>query len=146
LRPAAILEEVATDLRDVIRAGLDAWSRGDLQNTVAAFDPGIEFATSGIYPGLEPVYRGHDGFQRFWKDFRGTWDDIVIEVDQIVAGGQDLYAMAGRFVATGRNGIAVERPLGMLFRMQGDAIAEITSFGSGEEALRAAGAEASGYR
>jgi len=78
--------------------------------------------------------------------FRGTWDDIVIEVDQIVAGGQDLYAMAGRFVATGRNGIAVERPLGMLFRMQGDAIAEITSFGSGEEALRAAGEEASGYR
>ena len=124
---------------EVIRAGLDAWSRGDLQDVLEIFDPDFEFVTSGIYPGLEPVYRGHDGFRRFWTDFRAPWQDIAIGVDRIVGGRPQLFAVVGRFIATGRDGIPVERPVGMVFTTRAGQIARIQGFGSAEEALAGAG-------
>jgi ketosteroid isomerase-like protein len=123
----------------VIRSGLAAWSRGDLDGALKNFSSDLEFVTSGVFPGLEPVYRGHDGFERFWRDFRGAWEDIEIEVDRIVLGGPDQLAMVGRFRATGREGIPVERPVGMTFTLKDGVITRIQSFGSGEEALNAAG-------
>ena len=45
---------MATDLRDVIRSGLAAWSRGDLEGVLETLDPDCEFVPSGAFPGLEP--------------------------------------------------------------------------------------------
>jgi ketosteroid isomerase-like protein len=128
----------------IIRNGLAAWSRGDLEGATNGFGPDFEFVTSGVYPGLEPVYRGHDGFERFWRDFRGAWEDIEIEVDRIIGGSHDQFAVVGRFRATGRDGIPVERPVGMMFTLKDGVITRIQSFGSGDEALRAAGVEPAG--
>jgi ketosteroid isomerase-like protein len=138
-RDIAILAAMGSDVREVIRAGLDAWSRGDLEGTLEVFDPEFEFVTSGIFPGLEPVYRGHDGFRRFWADFRGPWQGIAIEVDRIVAGRPPLLAVIGSFSATGRDGITVEAPVGLLFTTAADLITGIQGFGSADEALAAAG-------
>jgi ketosteroid isomerase-like protein len=130
---------MATDARDAIRAGLAAWSRGDLAGTLKDFSSDLDFVTSGVYPGLDPVYRGHEGFTRFWHDFREAWQDIAIEVDRIVEGTSDRFAVVARFRATGRDGIPVERPVGMAFTMRQGVIAHIENFGSGDEALAAAG-------
>jgi len=128
-----------TDLRAVIRAGLDSWSHGDLEGALANLAPDLEFVTSGVYPGLEPVYHGHEGFARFWSEFREAWQDITIEIDQIVEGRQDRYAVVGRFRATGRDGIPAERPVAMQYTIAGDVVKRIESVGSGAEALAAAG-------
>jgi len=128
-----------TDLRAVIRAGLDAWSHGDLEAALQRLAPDLEFVTSGLYPGLEPVYHGHEGFAHFWRDFRDAWQDITIEIDEIVEGRENRYAVVARFRATGRDGIPAERPVGMQITIAGGVIKRIESFGSGAEALAAAG-------
>jgi uncharacterized protein len=127
------------DTHQLIRNGLAAWSRGDVDGTVANFAPDIEFATSGVYPGLEPVYRGHAGFRRFWHDFRETWEIMKVEIERIIDVGEGEAVVAAHFRAAGRDGIPVERPVGMTFKMKDGVITQIRNFGSGEEALRAAG-------
>jgi hypothetical protein len=59
-----------TDMGQVIRDGFAGWSRGDLDQAMKGLDPEIEFITSGTFPGLDHVYRGHWGYAKFFGDFR----------------------------------------------------------------------------
>jgi ketosteroid isomerase-like protein len=133
---------VAADLVQIIRDGLAAWSRGDSEGVLIGLDPEIEFETSGVFPGLEPIYRGHDGFRRFFADFRTPWEDISIDVERLVAGEEPLIVMVGRFHATGRDRIPVERPVSIVFSGSQSLITEMRSYGTWEEGFEAAGVPA----
>ena len=75
---------------DTIRKGFAAWSRGDLDGAIVHLDPGIEFLTSGLYPGLDAVYRGHVGFAKFFGDFRHarrrSWPRDCLRKDRTTRG------------------------------------------------------------
>ena len=126
-------------MTDVIRDGLAGWSRGDLEQAMEGLDPEIEFITSGVFPGLELVYRGHDGFRRFFTDFREAWEDISIEIEQLVEGAPPFYLVAGRFRATAREGLLVERPVTMVVTARDGMIERMESFASRDAACEAAG-------
>jgi ketosteroid isomerase-like protein len=123
-----------------IRGGLGAWSDGDLEGALANLRADLEFVTSGVFPGVEPIYHGHEGFRQFWHDFRDTWEQIRVEIRDIVEGEPHRYAVVGNFHAMGRDGIGVERPVGMVFvSTANDEITRIESYAAWEEALDAAG-------
>jgi ketosteroid isomerase-like protein len=122
-----------------IRAGLGAWSRGDLEGTLENIAPEIEFRSSGLFPGVEPVYSGHQGFRQFWRDFREAWERISFEIEHLVEGRPHRYAVVGRFEAMGRDGIAVGRHIGMVHETARGSITRIESYGTWEEAFDAAG-------
>ena len=122
-----------------IRNGLTAWSRGDLEQASADFDTEFEFVTSGVFPGLDRVYSGREGFRKFFADFRGAWEDISIEVEQIVAGAGQTYVAAGRFRAVARDGLVVERPVTMVVTANRNRIRRMESFASRDEAFDIAG-------
>jgi len=65
---------MASNAEQTIRAGFAAWGRGDIEATLARLHPEIEFVSSGVFPGVEPEYHGHEGFSRFWHDFRDMWE------------------------------------------------------------------------
>ena len=122
-----------------IRGGLGAWSEGDLEGTLENLRPDLEFLTSGVFLGVEPVYHGHEGFRQFWHDFRDTWEQIRVEIQDIVEGEPRRHAVLGRFHAMGRDGIGVERPVGMVYTSTAeDEIGRIESYATWEEALNAA--------
>jgi ketosteroid isomerase-like protein len=129
---------VGSDI-DTIRKGFAAWSRGDLDGAIVHLDPGLEFLTSGLYPGLDPVYRGHDGFAKFFSEFRGAWEDVSLEVEQIVEATPRLFVVVGHFLATARDGLLVERPVGVVVTTSDGTITRMQSYPSREEALEAAG-------
>lgn len=133
---------MAHDMVEMIRTGLSGWSAGDLDQARADLDPEMEFVTSGVFPGLDHVYRGHEGFARFFTDFRGAWDDIAIEVERIVPGRSPLYVVVGNFRATARDGLHVERPVTIVVTAAGDTIQRMESFADRDEAFAAAGATA----
>ena len=124
---------------DTIRNGLAAWSSGDLEGALVNLDPDIEFVTTGLFVGVAPVYRGHDGFRQFWRDFREAWEDISFEIDHIVAGEPPRFAVLGRFEAKGREGIDVGREYAMVFTTAGVTVTRIQSCGTWDEAFDAAG-------
>jgi ketosteroid isomerase-like protein len=50
---------------DVVRRMLRAFNDGDVEAIVAECDPAVEWEEQSI-PGVEPLYRGHEGVRRWW--------------------------------------------------------------------------------
>jgi ketosteroid isomerase-like protein len=128
---------MVAEVKETIRAALEAWSRGDLEAALVGLDPDVEIVTSGLFPGVAPAYRGHDGFRQFWSDFRETWDQITLDLARLEGDPPRITAF-GEFRATGRDGIEVGRPVALVFTTTTDAVLRMQSFGSWDEA-RAAG-------
>jgi ketosteroid isomerase-like protein len=123
---------------ELARRGLEAWSSGDLDAALAFVDPEAEWRTSGLFPGVAPVYQGHEGFKRFWDDFRGLWEEIELVPERLLDHG-DRVVVFGRFKARGREGITVEREFGAIFTVRGGLGVRIETYSSGEQALEAVG-------
>jgi ketosteroid isomerase-like protein len=62
-----------------VRRLLRAFNNGDVEALVAECDPGVEWEEQSI-PGVDPIFRGHDGVRR--------WAGLVM--------GQELDSLEGR--------------------------------------------------
>jgi ketosteroid isomerase-like protein len=123
---------------ELARAGYEAWSRGDLEALLAIFHEDIEFWTSGLFPGLEPVYRGHEGVRNYWEDFRSPWKSLRIAIDRFHQKGDRIVAL-GEFEAVGRDGLTVHRPAANVLTIRNGLAIRITAHASWKAALEAAG-------
>jgi ketosteroid isomerase-like protein len=127
---------------ETLRGAYEGWNRGDIESILAASDPDVVFRMSGLFPGLEPVYRGYEGVRMFWDQFRETWQQISIEPEEIVQRG-DLVLALFRFRGIGRDGIEVERPFAHLWTTREGRFVEMQAYADqaiAREALKAGAA------
>ena len=54
---------------------LQAFNDGDIEAIVAECDPAVEWEEQSI-PGVEPVYRGHDGVRRWGAAVLGVREEL----------------------------------------------------------------------
>lgn len=124
---------------DLLRAGYDAWNRGDLDGWLELLDPEIVIRTSGAFPDFAPEYRGFERARKFWRQMLEPWEDFRIEVEQIEEEG-DIVAAGIRFVARGRDsGVDVELRFGSGIRVRDGLAVELVNrrtFEEVREALR----------
>jgi ketosteroid isomerase-like protein len=120
-------------VKATIRAGLEAWSRGDLEGSLVGLDPDVEIVTSQLFPGIEPTYKGHDGYRKFWRDFRETWEQIELRINRL-EGDAPLIKAFGEFRATGRDGIEVGREIAMVLTTTTEAVLRMQTYTTWEEA------------
>ena len=114
-----------------------AWNDDDLEAMLALTHPEGEFTPSGVFPGLESSYRGHEAIRRWWDAFHEPWRVIKVIPERIVErpNGMDVLV---RFDGIGRDGIEttmkfinkVEVRDGLLYRLVGqpatdDAVREL---------------------
>ena len=124
---------------EAVRSGYDAWSDGDLDALLAVCDPEVELLTSGAFPDLAPVYRGHDGMRTFWQSMRVPWQSFNLEPERIVEGG-DCAVVAVRFRAQGKDsGVVTELRQGHAVWLKDGRIFKVSTRMSVDEALEAAG-------
>ena len=110
-----------------VQRGLDLWNEGEWEAALEDLDPEIEWWTSGAVPGVEDVYRGHEGVRRFWRTWTETWESIRIEVEQIYERGDEVFVYA-RFIARARDGLEVDQPVAFEFGSGGSGL--VTRFRS----------------
>ncbi len=122
----------------VVRRAIDAWNRGDLEAAIELGQPDAEITLAGVFPDLQRVYRGHDGFREFWELFRGSWNQIWIELREIEARGESVFA-ATLFHGVGRDDIPVERGFHFAFHLRDGKIASYETFSDPGPARAAAG-------
>jgi ketosteroid isomerase-like protein len=94
---------------EIVEEWTEAWNRRDLERMLGLFHPEIEWRTSGAFPGVAPVYAGHDGFRQFWSEFIEPWESFVISTDEVRDCGEHVLGL-GTFEGVGRDGLRVKRP------------------------------------
>ena len=89
---------------ELTERGYRAWNEDDLEALLAICHPEVEYHTSGVFPGLQPVYRGEEGIRRWWRDFHEPWERIQV-IPERIAEGPEGVAVLIRFEGVGRQGI-----------------------------------------
>ena len=127
---------MSEDNVEIVRRSLDRWSNGDLEGFLEGVDPEIEWRTSGIYPDVNPVYYGHEGFRQFWRDFHEVWETLTMELRDAIAEG-DQVAFSFHFDATGRDGMRTGRDQASLATLRDGLLVRIENYATWDQALAA---------
>jgi ketosteroid isomerase-like protein len=121
---------------EIIRRGLDAYNKGDVESMLETADPDIEFVPlrSLVVGGS---YRGHEGIRQFFEDLDEEWENRVIRNEDFRE-SDDSVLLLGEFEARGKaSGVEMHSPVAWLFELRGGKVMRMQAYSNQEEALRA---------
>jgi ketosteroid isomerase-like protein len=123
---------------EIVRAAIDAWSRGDWDEAVKDAAPDIELDNTRDLGEWRGVHTTPGEVKRTWKRFTEPWESIRIEVDEVIEAGDQVVS---RQMVTfrGRAGIEVNARFSYLWTFRDGAITHLVSYPELEDALEAAG-------
>ena len=110
----------------------------DLDSWLETLHPTVEFQTSGAFPDLAPIYRGHQGMRSFWEAMLVPWESFRLDVERVVE-GDECAAVALRFRARGKGSGALTDLQGHALRFEDGRVVKVSAHASFEQALEAAG-------
>ena len=85
------------------------------------------------------MYHGHQGVERFFRDWLATWTDYEIETTNCIDAG-DAVVVFFRQAGTGRgSGIRTERDFFGVWELENSKVVRFRLFASREQAFEAAG-------
>jgi ketosteroid isomerase-like protein len=122
---------------DVVRRSVEAFP--DLDETLSYVDPEGELH-SAIVGGAEGnIYRGHDGFRRWFADSFESFEELTNEWSEFRDLGDRVLAF-GHVKARGRgSGMEIDSPMGWVFTVRRGKVVKAEGFLSRAEALEAVG-------
>jgi ketosteroid isomerase-like protein len=123
---------------ELVRSAYEAWNRGDMDAMLAALHPDFEMRTAGLFPGLDSVYWGHEGWRKFTDDFAGPWESVLISVDDLRDCGERVIGLV-TFQARGRDGLVVGRTWGHVWAFHNGLALRLDNYGDWTQALEAVG-------
>ncbi len=122
---------------------LEAWNRRDLVWILEQAAEDFEFHTAGLFPGVEPVYRGRQGMVEFWTTFiEQPWALFRLDVEALEPAGEDRVLALITFHGIGREGGEQTLRYAHLATFAGEEVARIDAFADWDEARRAAADDA----
>jgi ketosteroid isomerase-like protein len=124
---------------ELVRQGYEAWNRGDLEWLLDPSTADSEFRTARLFPDTDAVYRGQEGFRKFWNTFREPWETFLIEVERLEPIGDDRVLALLWFHGSGRQGVEVTLKFANLFTLEDQMVHHLVNFADWQEALEAAG-------
>jgi ketosteroid isomerase-like protein len=115
------------------------FEKGDRDKWREYFDPDVVWDTSTSSMPSAGVYRGHEGMERFFRDWLGTWRDFEISTSEYLDAG-DSVVIVFHQRGTGRgSGIRIDRDFFGVYDLKGSKVVRYRQYESREEALEAAG-------
>jgi ketosteroid isomerase-like protein len=130
---------------DIARRGFEAFSRGDLDGCLATIHPEIEWHLAFRLPDLPPdktVFRGHDEVSDLWAAFRSVWEEMTLEIQEILFDRDDTVIVRCRFAARGgTSGAEVDRIVYYVQVLRDKRLIRNVPFDTAEEAFAYAGVE-----
>jgi uncharacterized protein len=133
------LNAISEENVDMVRRILDAFTRGDVEEVLSHMDPEAELH-SAIVGGAEGhVYRGHEGFRRWYEDSFESFEELRNEWSEFRDLGDRVVAL-GHVKARGReSGVELDSPMGWVFTVRRGKLLRAEGFLSRADALEAAG-------
>jgi ketosteroid isomerase-like protein len=110
----------------LLRNGLEAFSRGDLDASLETMHPEIEWHVAFRLPDLplpKEVYRGREEVKALWIQFRSAWDEMTVSVEEILHVDEERVIARARFLGRGAgSGIEIDRVVFYAFRIRDDQL------------------------
>jgi uncharacterized protein len=124
---------------DLARDAIGAFQRGDIEELLAYTDPDVELH-SAIVGGAEGnVYRGHDGWRRWYADSFESFEELDNQLSEF-RDLDDRVVALGRVRARGReSGVELDSEMGWVFTFRDGKLIRAAGFLSQAAALEAAG-------
>jgi ketosteroid isomerase-like protein len=126
---------------EVVRRGLEAFNRGDIEAWLALTHPEVEVLDDPRVPGGQTL-RGHAEIKRYFESLGRYWESIHFAPERIVDRGDEVLVLARMTTRTRRGGPEIERPLDQMVRFREGRAIRVQVFSSRDEALEAAGLSA----
>lgn len=124
---------------EIVKSMYEAWNGADVEEVLAYMDPAVEIDyTAGAFPGIDKRYEGHEGARKYWRDLRGPWSSLKIDVEDVRANGNEV-ATVFTFEGEGREGIVVRRRLGNVVTISDGLVTRFAAYDDPRAALEAAG-------
>jgi ketosteroid isomerase-like protein len=125
---------------EVVHTAFDAWNRGDVQAALDYIHPDVEWEENpDVYPGLDRIYRGHDGFLKRQRDAFDMWEWFKAEPQEIIDEGEHVVVLL-RLRAKGRHsGLEVEMSVYDCFTFREGKVARHRLYSNRADALKAVG-------
>ena len=124
---------------ETVRAMYAAWNADEWEAARACLHPEVEWRTSGLFPGFEPVYHGHDGVRAFWDSMKEAWKYFTIDIEQSFAQGHSVV-LGVRFEAAGKeSGVRVDLRFAHVWEVRDGLVVQYSSHPELKQALEVAG-------
>jgi ketosteroid isomerase-like protein len=122
---------------ELAKRSFDAWNRDDVEAWLPTLSPDVVYHVSGIFPGLETVYVGHDGIRDFWRAMHEPWEELRLEFEKLVSLDDGHVVAAFRFRAVGAgSGAPVDLTFSNAVRIEDGLIAELFAGRTHNEAVQ----------
>ena len=124
---------------EVVRRCLAAYAAGDVEEMLSYIDPEGELHSAIIGGAEGNVFRGHDGFRRWFAESMQSFKELKTELTEYRDLGDRVLGF-GHIHAWGReSGLELDSPTGWVFTIRRGKVTRADGFLSRADALEAAG-------
>jgi ketosteroid isomerase-like protein len=128
---------MSTENVKLVRRCLEAYSAGDNETALAAFDPDVEFDMTTRPDG--GVFRGPEGIAEAMRTWTGTFESWRIEAEEMIDAGDHVFLVTREFGRGKGSGVEIEQVISQVMTFQNGKIVHWKTFLDRKNALEAAG-------
>lgn len=92
-----------------------------------------------ITPPEDPdpgTYRGHDGIEKFWAQWRASVGQLNFEIEELIDAGRHVVVIARRSGRGEHSGLEVSDRVVQIFSFEGDKCVRVREYYDRDEAFR----------
>jgi ketosteroid isomerase-like protein len=133
---------MSREVVEIVRRIYDAVARGDNVAPFELYAPDIEWDVRTSPPallGLEPVYHGHEGVRRFWRDWLSAFERLDFELEELIDAGDRVLAVIHQRAVGRLSHIAFDDRVFAVWTLRDGKVARMRAYLDRDEALEAAG-------
>jgi ketosteroid isomerase-like protein len=129
---------------DLVRSLYEAFNRGDIETALGRIHPDMELRLAiepveAVVGGSRLDLRGREGVRKFFELLDSSWEDVRVEIKEIVEGAGDRLICFETWTVRGDQGIEVATELIDVYGFRDGLIASCDGFRDKNEALAAFG-------
>ncbi len=124
---------------EIVRRGFAAFNRGDLDRALEAWAPDAVWDWSNSRGFDAGVFRGHGEIRAFWQRFLAAFDEVRIELVDLLEVEDGLMIVENVAYFRGRDGVEAQARSAWLVTIRNGEQTSLTLYQTKQDALEAAG-------
>ncbi len=124
---------------ETVRRAFAEYNRDDVEGALEEWAPDAVWDWSNGHGFDAGVYRGRDEIRAFWQERQAAWEEIRLEIVDLMEVDDNQVIVENVGYTRGRDGIEVEARSAWLIKFRDGKQTSLTLYQSKQEALQAAG-------